>query len=408
MGKVRVAKLLISAGSDPFLVNASGQTALMRSVMFANNYDVRKFAELFELLHRTTLNIDNHNRTVFHHIVDLAMTKGKTHAARYYMETALARLSEYPKELSDIINFPDKEGETALTMAARCRSKRLVKVLLDHGSNPKIRNKEGKSAEDYILEDERFRSSPTIASRALLLSYDPSDNDPLSSPLTGDVLLPKSSHRTLQHIVTKFEDLVRSFEEEGRAQDRDHLQVKNILSKFEVEMTESEKRLDELKVQAADVDAHKELLFKLEADSRNYLNKRRKIGWDRWLKVEEEREKRLWTTKFATPDTISFLSPEVLRGGKKGKKEDDVTDIAELYDNLPTTQYELDGVCAGLRAEVEKLSRDHSALLEEFSSIQGFAGTSVRMTDYRKLLSAALKDVRAEDLDDLVEEMVEV
>jgi transcription factor MBP1 len=64
--------------------------------MFANNYDVRKFPELYELLHKSTLNIDHSNRTVFHHIVDIAMTKGKTHAARYYMETVLNRLSDYP------------------------------------------------------------------------------------------------------------------------------------------------------------------------------------------------------------------------------------------------------------------------------------------------------------------------
>jgi len=75
---------------------------------------------------------------VFHHIVDVAMTKGKTHAARYYMETVLTRLADYPRELADIINFQDEDGETALTMAARCRSKRLVKILIDHGADPKI------------------------------------------------------------------------------------------------------------------------------------------------------------------------------------------------------------------------------------------------------------------------------
>ncbi len=46
-------------------------------------------------------------------------------------------------------------------MAARARSKRLVRLLLEHGADPKIRNKEGKNAEDYIIEDERFRSSPS-------------------------------------------------------------------------------------------------------------------------------------------------------------------------------------------------------------------------------------------------------
>jgi ankyrin repeat protein len=171
MGRVRIVKLLITAGADIFKVNKAGQTALMRSVMFANNYDVRKFPELYELLHRSTLNIDHSNKTVFHHIVDVALTKGKTHAARYYVETILNRLSDFPQELADIINFQDEDGETALTMAARCRSKRLVKLLIDHGADPKIPNREGKTAEDYILEDERFRASPIPRGPIVLVDW---------------------------------------------------------------------------------------------------------------------------------------------------------------------------------------------------------------------------------------------
>lgn len=208
MGRIRIVKLLLSAGADIFRANSMGQTALMRSVMFTNNYDLRKFPELFELLHRSTINIDRNDRTVFHYIVDIALQKGKTHAARYYIETVLARLVDYPKEVADILNFQDEEGETALTLAARARSKRLVKILLDNGGDPKITNRDGKSAEDYILEDERFRESelgPTSISiqpppGPLPLQYQsqshPSSHDhehhslPQSVPLTSSFSLP--------------------------------------------------------------------------------------------------------------------------------------------------------------------------------------------------------------------------
>ena len=108
MGRIRIVKLLLSAGADIFRANSMGQTALMRSVMFTNNYDLRKFPELFELLHRSTINIDRNDRTVFHYVVDIALQKGKTHAARYYIETVLARLVDYPKEVADILNFQDE------------------------------------------------------------------------------------------------------------------------------------------------------------------------------------------------------------------------------------------------------------------------------------------------------------
>ncbi|EEB88549.1 hypothetical protein MPER_13556, partial [Moniliophthora perniciosa FA553] len=39
MGRIRIVKLLLTAGADIYKVNKSGQTPLMRSVMFANNYD---------------------------------------------------------------------------------------------------------------------------------------------------------------------------------------------------------------------------------------------------------------------------------------------------------------------------------------------------------------------------------
>jgi hypothetical protein len=89
MRRIRIVNFPSPASADVFKVNKSGQTALMRSVMFANNYDVRKFPELYELLHRSMLNIDKYNRTVFHHIVDVAMSKGKTHARWYKVSTQI-------------------------------------------------------------------------------------------------------------------------------------------------------------------------------------------------------------------------------------------------------------------------------------------------------------------------------
>ncbi|KZV79653.1 ankyrin, partial [Exidia glandulosa HHB12029] len=137
LGRVRIVKLLISAGAD--ISTSSARQRSSAALCFAN---------LYELLH-------------------LAMSKGKTHTSRYYLETMLGRLSEYPKELADVINWRDEDGETALTMAARCRSKRICKLLIDHGANPKVTNNDGKSAEMYIIEDEKFRASPILGPRSV-------------------------------------------------------------------------------------------------------------------------------------------------------------------------------------------------------------------------------------------------
>ncbi|KAL4402019.1 Transcription factor mbp1 [Malassezia pachydermatis] len=231
MGRIRVVKLLLTAGADVFRVNSNGQTALMRAAMFSNNYDLRKFPELFELLHRSILNIDRNDRTVFHHVVDLALSRGKPHASRYYLETMVHRLAEYGEQLADILNFQDDEGETALTMAARARSKRLVKLLLEHGADPKIRNREGKNAEDYIVEDERFRASPARPGHPAGI---PPSNTPHSSE-AGQ----RAAGRSVGLVSTLLHDLADSYDTELSVLEKKLTHAQSLLVQIQSEIADS-------------------------------------------------------------------------------------------------------------------------------------------------------------------------
>ena len=293
MGRVRVVKLLLTAGASIFIGNHAEQTPLMRSVMFSNNYDVRKFPELYELLHRSTLNIDKHNRTVFHHIANLALTKGKVHAARYYMETILSRLSDYPQELADVINFQDEDGETALTLAARARSRRLVKALLDHGADPKIKNRDFKSAEDYILEDERFRSSPVRPSANGALA----DGRTMSSVL-GETRAPQLYHSEaaklaggscLNDINAHMQSLARSFDAELQGKERDILQAKALLTNIHAEVTEATKVISNLQEQSAPAEGAKRELETLQKDLQGKIGEAMRSGFETWDAGQETR-----------------------------------------------------------------------------------------------------------------------
>ena len=51
-----------------------------------------------------------------------------------------------------VINCKNSLGDTTLVIAAKHANKKLVRLLMDHGADPTIRNKEGKNVEDYILE----------------------------------------------------------------------------------------------------------------------------------------------------------------------------------------------------------------------------------------------------------------
>ncbi|KAI0676811.1 apses-domain-containing protein [Trametes maxima] len=405
MGRIRIVKLLLTAGADIYKVNKAGQTALMRSVMFANNYDVRKFPELYELLHKSTLNIDNSNRTVFHHIVDVAMSKGKTHAARYYMETVLQRLADFPQELADIINFQDEDGETALTMAARCRSKRLVKLLLDHGADPKIANRDGKTTEDYILEDERFRSSPLLPPRPL--PFRPVDGPTTNGSSTFSFLPTGSERPSLHYSVTgqkvatrcvsdvtmMLDSLAASFDQELKEKDRDLTQASALLSNIQTEILESQRTVGHLKAQAQGLPATQQAVSQLEDELRGKMGKRFRLGWEKWVKDEEERER---AVRDAAGGQLISVNGEP------------VSDLLALYADVPADPEEVRKECERLREELAGHRTRRKEMFDKLVKFQAEAGTGGRMTEYRRLISAGCGGIPPEEVDGVVGMLLEV
>ncbi|WVW83398.1 hypothetical protein I302_105417 [Kwoniella bestiolae CBS 10118] len=402
LGRVRVVKLLLTAGASIFIGNNAEQTPLMRSVMFSNNYDVRKFPELYELLHRSTLNIDKQNRTVFHHIANIALTKGKTHAAKYYMETILSRLSDYPQELADVINFQDEEGETALTIAARARSRRLVKSLLDHGADPKIKNRDFKSAEDYILEDERFRSSPVQqanggggSSRQLSgeqkLGFgekdEKKDKDKVSfaPQLYSSEAARLTGGSALQDITSNIQSLAKSFDNELKSKERDILQAKAMLTSIHTEVTETNKLIAGLNEKTLSIEDKKNELNSLKKNLNVKIKKELKKGWESWLKDELSRESQ-W---------------------KSGNNGGDNADLEALH-NLPSGGQEVvQAEEERLRWEIEEKRKRKNELVEKFVKAQTEAGTSEQIAKYRRLIAAGCGGSKVEDVDELMSQLLE-
>ncbi|KAK4057870.1 Transcription factor mbp1 [Microbotryomycetes sp. JL221] len=420
MGRIRIVKLLLSAGADIFRANSLGQTALMRSVMFTNNYDLRKFPELFELLHRSTINIDRNDRTVFHYIVDIALQKGKTHAARYYMETVLARLVDYPKEVADILNFQDEEGETALTLAARARSKRLVKILLDHGADPKIANRDNKTAEDYILEDERFREQELAAAGAAGMAL----NGDGGMAFGGDMSLDANgiataggaslhvpgyvpqlhTSETGQRISTKLipkfaellESLAQSYDHEVQEKERDLQQAQSVLTTVQAELLENQRLAQQLQAQVDELPALVQTEQNLEAELANKMGKRFRLGWEKWVRDEEQREQQY---------------EEDVKNGNVDKsaqqQNQDLEAYRQMLDNPPADAAEQ---MKQLRNKLDEFKKRRQAMFEEFSKRTAEMGTGDKMAKYRKLIALGCNvpidqvdgaiDALLQDLDD--------
>ncbi|OBZ86974.1 Cell division cycle-related protein res2/pct1 [Choanephora cucurbitarum] len=187
MGRLKLVSMLVDLGADVYRVNYKGQTALMRSVLFTNNFDDKSFLFLLELLKQTIFNIDKKDQTVFHHVAATASWKGKVHASRYYMECLIQTLSGNHSELISILNVQDVHGDTALSIAARIGNKKLVKLLMDAGASAEITNEEGFTAQDYLSEAERthrFHPPSSMSMIELNTSLSSSPSPPLSSMAT--------------------------------------------------------------------------------------------------------------------------------------------------------------------------------------------------------------------------------
>lgn len=415
MGRIRIVKLLLSAGADIFRANKLGQTCLMRSVMFANNYDVRKFPELYELLHSVTLHIDKFNRTVFHHIIDLAMSKGKTHASRYYLETILNRLGDYPKELADVINWRDEEGETALTMAARCRSKRLCKLLIDHGANPKIANNDGKTAEMYIIEDERFRASPILGPRTVsALAFRVNEVAHAPNAAAANALRPRlrksqaaerAGTRCVNDMAAMLESLANSFDAEIEEKEKFTEQAQHLLVNIQSELTEHTRTLAALKKDTDGLDEAKTKLAGLQSRFAAKMARGHRKGWERWIADEERRD--------AAAREAGLLpaggepGPSSSEGGKR-KREEDLSDVIKMHSMIPADEEERRRACAELRDEIMGQRKRRKTAFEELVLLQAETGTGTKMSEYRRLVSHSLGGMPDDELDVMLPAILEV
>ncbi|GAA6004647.1 hypothetical protein JCM11491_002179 [Sporobolomyces phaffii] len=494
MGRIRIVKLLLSAGADIFRANSMGQTALMRSVMFTNNYDLRKFPELFELLHRSTINIDRNDRTVFHYIVDIALQKGKTHASRYYIETVLQRLVAFPDEVADILNFQDEEGETALTLAARARSKKLVKILLDNGADPKVRNRDGKTAEDYILEDERFREQelPTAGVAADAVSQEmvngqssmsngargglggegglgvegqdggmatthvESFDGPSSGPSAGGPSAPTSfgappgghfsttssssapppagrrpaaavaaagviatprlhssttgqriSHQLVPAMSNLFETLAATYDAELADKDREVAQADALLASLQSEINEQQRTIQQIEAAsgsttaapgdgattttttASTLEELEQKEAKLAADLEAKMGKRFRLGWEKWVRDEDQREQQY------DQEGGAATSPQ--------GPQADLDAYRDLVEHPPSDAHERAGA---LRARIDAFKVSRKDLFRQYVARQSSAGTGKKLAQYRQLVSLGC-GVPLDQVDGVIDALVE-
>ncbi|KAH3680759.1 hypothetical protein WICMUC_000110 [Wickerhamomyces mucosus] len=152
LARIQLVKELIARRAIRIRGNNQGESPLIKAVSVTNNYDQSSFYELLNLLYPCITLLDSQNRSILHHIALTAGIKKRSSASRYYLETLLewiikigTNLPVNPislgKFMKEIVNIQDKNGDTALNIAARIGNKSIVQQLLDIGGNPSVPNK---------------------------------------------------------------------------------------------------------------------------------------------------------------------------------------------------------------------------------------------------------------------------
>ncbi|KAK3828486.1 MAG: hypothetical protein J3Q66DRAFT_276590 [Benniella sp.] len=298
MAKVDVVKILIQHGADTYRVNTDGQTALMRSVLFSNNYDQKSFPVLLEMLQKTIFTIDKDDQTVFHHVTITAGQRGKVHAARYYLECLLQKLAQHPSELASIINVQDSEGETALTIAARLKigGKKVVAMLVDAGADSKIRTRSGKNAEDYLVEtgDAATAAATVPGNQAPPLHPFAKSSVKNTAPgtetggasrlqtmaktqLPGGASVATTSQAVIPTVSNLFSRLTQSYERDIYEKDQDILEARNMLHGIQAEIREGQQTIQELKQRAVTLGQVEEQVRTLEEHIKQEIHTRQRL-----------------------------------------------------------------------------------------------------------------------------------
>ncbi|KZT18653.1 apses-domain-containing protein [Neolentinus lepideus HHB14362 ss-1] len=202
LARLQTVDALIKAGADVHRGNYNGETALMRACLATHNSDMQTFHALVAALHESIHTLDSSRKSVLHHIVALAGVKGRTMAARYYLDQILFWIVQHENgDFRSIVDLQDEHGDTALNIAARVGNRSLVRTFLDIGANRILPNKLGLRPGDFGVEVEELGGGPRAA-------------DILSSFRTGPSLPVQKSQDIITDITTMIQGLSNEFSSE--------------------------------------------------------------------------------------------------------------------------------------------------------------------------------------------------
>jgi transcription factor MBP1 len=399
MGDVDVVKDLLRRGARTDCLSNNLETPLMRAVMFTNNYDKNTMPSMVKIFQQTVVRTDWFGSTVFHHIAATTSSTNKYACARYYLDCIINRLSEtwIPDEITRLLNVQDKNGDTAVHIAARNGARKCVRSLLGRNVAVDLLNHKGETTDELIrdLNERRRHVRPRQASSSPF-APDPRVNGDaplLTLPSSNSALVlstPQESYhsQTATHLMQKIAptllekcgQLASAYEAELEEKEVESADAERVKVRREAEINAIRRQVLELEelVNEMDVDVgaddmkQEEELARLVRDS------------EALLEVEQRAEMRRHRA----------LAEQRAMGSSVGES---------ILNEQPTS----DSLRERLQLAImlHKAQDERQALVRQVVQALSVAGMGERTAEYKRLIVGAL-GVREEDVEGMVPEIL--
>ena len=133
------------------------------------------------------------------------------------------------------------------------------------------------------------------------------------------------------------------------------------------------------------------------------MGKRFRLGWEKWVKVEEEREAAIRAS--GKGEIIAIPAEDGVHRTPTGE---DITDLVALHSNVPSDPNDTKDECEKVRSELIHFKRRRLEAFDELVRFQAEAGTSGRMADYRRLIATCCGGVSIGEVDNVLGMLLEV
>ncbi|KAL1297494.1 hypothetical protein AAFC00_005013 [Neodothiora populina] len=406
MGDLDVVKSLIQRGARIDSPSNNGETPLMRAVIFTNNFDKKTMDKLAGWLVETVPSVEWFGSTVFHHIAATTSSKSKYACARYYLDCILNRMAEQytPQSITDILNKQDRNGDTAITIAARNGARKCVRSLIGRNAAVDLPNDLGETADELIVQlnhrrrNRAMSSSPfqldnglSLLSQNTVLS-DPAHPNPLaSSVMSTATIIPQQvvphkseaatalTQQIFPLLLSKSETLAKAFDAE--------------MGEREVEVAEAERVVA---LRKEEIETLKKARMDLAV--RNAQSEQEDVDVDAQLERELDRlreECEGWMEEEQVHELESLLKQEQSRQQNHNHNNND--DDMDMSIDMDSSNGMNNGdsssniqVSLTLLRQIQSLYQDRIRLVKEVVEHQAAAGLGERQADYRRLISGAL------------------